>query len=87
MPGEHDEKLEEEIRRADDKRMEGMQEEIKSIAKDVDDMQEGDLKPLGIDMASVKADLDWLKRYHWLVVASSIGALISSLVNLLHNKI
>lgn len=37
----------------------------------------GDIK---IDMSKIKTDLDWLKKFFWIVAGSSIGALIAILI-------
>lgn len=35
------------------------------------------------EFGDVKADVRWLVKFFWLVASSSIGALITSLINLL----
>lgn len=37
-------------------------------------------------ITQVQTDVDWLKRFFWLVASSSIGALVVSLINLLVDK-
>jgi len=34
------------------------------------------------DVTQVKNDVDWLKRFFWIVAASSVGALITGVINL-----
>jgi len=36
-----------------------------------------------IDMAGVKTDLAWLKRFFWIVAASSVGALLANVLQFL----
>ncbi len=35
------------------------------------------------DLAKVKTDVSWLKRFFWIVASSSIGALVVGLLNLI----
>ena len=37
------------------------------------------------DLAKVKTDVSWLKRFFWIVATSSVGALIAGVINLLSN--
>ena len=35
------------------------------------------------DIGEIKTDLEWLKRFFWVVATASIGALITGVLNLL----
>jgi hypothetical protein len=52
------------------------EEEVRKEIKIIND-EMGDIKE---DMAKVKTDLDWLKRFFWIIAASSIGTLIAELM-------
>ena len=34
------------------------------------------------DVTQVKNDVDWLKKFFWIIAASSIGALVTGIINL-----
>ncbi|MCX6262617.1 MAG: hypothetical protein NTY95_17595 [Bacteroidia bacterium] len=54
------------------------EQKVESEIKIIND-EMGDIKE---DMAKVKTDLDWLKRFFWIIAASSIGTLIAELAKL-----
>ena len=52
------------------------EEEIKEHLK-VLNKETGDIK---VNMAKIKTDLDWLKRFFWIIATASIGTLIAILI-------
>lgn len=62
-----------------------MQEDsrIEQLEAKLDLIRENHLAHLSIDVASVKADVSWLKQFFWIVAAASIGGLATGLINLL----
>jgi len=40
------------------------------------------LGTLRIDLAKVVSDVDWLKRFFWIVVSTSIGAMVASIITM-----
>lgn len=52
------------------------EEKIETEIKIIND-EMGDIK---IDMAKIKTDLDWLKRFFWIVATASIASLITQLI-------
>ncbi len=60
-----------------DKRLDKVEKHIETTNKEM-----GEVKN---DLAKVKTDVSWLKRFFWVVSTSSIGALITGLINLLIN--
>jgi hypothetical protein len=35
------------------------------------------------EMGQIRADVDWLKRFFWIVATASVGGLIAAVINLL----
>lgn len=44
---------------------------------------QNDMNGMRVDLTRVTESVAWLKQYHWLVVGSSIGALITGVFNLI----
>lgn len=63
------------INKEQDRRISAVETHIANTNREI-----GDIK---IDLAEVKTDVSWLKRYFWIVVAASVGALVTGLINLL----
>jgi len=63
------------INRIQDERIKTIEGHIKIINNEL-----GNVK---VDLAIVKTDVKWLKKYFWLVVSSSVGALVVGLINFL----
>ena len=63
------------INRIQDERIKTIEEHIKIINNEL-----GNVK---VDLAIVKTDVKWLKKYFWVVVSSSVGALVVGLINFL----
>jgi archaellum component FlaC len=63
----------------------GFEEEIKghidTINKEMGDIKD-EMGRIKTHIAEVKVDLDWLKRFFWIVAVSSIGTLIAELMKL-----
>lgn len=53
------------------------------IKVDIKTIKENHLSHIEKAIERMSTDLDWLKKFFWLVAASSIGGLITGLVNLL----
>jgi archaellum component FlaC len=67
----------------------GFEEEIKKHIATINDEMGSVKKEMGNikeKMAKIETDLDWLKRFFWIVAVSSIGALITELISLLSKK-
>jgi len=63
------------INRIQDERIKTIEGHIKIINNEL-----GNVK---VDLAIVKTDVKWLKKYFWVVVSSSVGALVVGLINFL----
>ncbi|MHB8710173.1 MAG: hypothetical protein ACYC6X_01310 [Minisyncoccota bacterium] len=35
------------------------------------------------DLTKVSTDVDWLKRFFWIIATASVGGLITAIINLL----
>ena len=35
------------------------------------------------ELGSIKTDINWLKRFFWVIIAASVGGLVGALINLL----
>ena len=58
------------------------EEDIRETKKHVGVLNE-EMGVVKIDVALIKNDTGWLKRFFWIVMTSSIGGLIAALINLL----
>ena len=63
------------INRIQDERIKTIEGHIKIINNEL-----GNVK---VDLAIVKTDVKWLKKYFWVVISSSVGALVVGLINFL----
>lgn len=53
------------------------------LEKDVADIKNNHLPHIDAKLTRVGTDVDWLKRFFWIVATASIGGLIATLLNLL----
>ena len=63
--------------------MEELLKDLKEWIKSVDKKLDNHLIHAAQDTAEIRNDVSWLKKFFWVVAASSIGALITGLFNLL----
>lgn len=59
-----------------DKRLDGLE-------KSVNEIKNNHLPHLLAKLTKTSTDVDWLKRFFWIVATASIGGLIAALLNLL----
>ena len=66
-------------------------ERLDKIEKSIGKIRDNDLKHLQIglnevskDVIKVSKDVDWLKRFFWIIVTASTGALVAGVVNLFY---
>ena len=63
--------------------------EIKAIKESIKTLNDHsgeitkDVNTIKIDIKEVKTDVSWLKRFFWITATSAIGAVITSVMNLL----
>jgi hypothetical protein len=58
-------------------------ERIDRVEKTVNEIKDNHLVHIQTDLTKVSTDVDWLKRFFWLVATASIGGLIAAVLNLL----
>lgn len=58
-------------------------ERLDRVEKTVNDIRDNHLVHLKTEMTKVGTDVDWLKRFFWIIATASIGGLIATLINLI----
>ena len=58
-------------------------ERLDRVEKTVNDIRDNHLVHLKTEMTKVGTDVDWLKRFFWIIATASIGVLIAALINLI----
>ncbi len=58
-------------------------ERLDRVEKAVNEIKDNHLVHLKTSMTKVGTDVDWLKRFFWIIATASIGGLITAVVNLL----
>jgi len=53
------------------------------VEKTVNEIKDNHLVHMQTDLTKVSTDVDWLKRFFWILATASIGGLIAALINLL----
>lgn len=73
----------EEHMRSDEKFQESIGKDISTIKENHLHHIEADIATVKIDLSAMKVNVDWLMRYHWIVIGASVGAVVTGLINLL----
>ncbi len=58
-------------------------ERLDRVEKAVNEIKDNHLVHLQTDMTKVGTDVDWLKRFFWIITTASVGGLIAALINLI----
>ena len=58
-------------------------ERLDRVEKTVNEIKDNHLAHLQIDVTKVGTDVDWLKRFFWIIATASVGGLITAVINLL----
>ena len=58
-------------------------ERLDRVEKAVNEIKDNHLVHLQDDISKVGTDVDWLKRFFWILATASVGGLITALINLL----
>ena len=53
------------------------------VEKTVNEIKDNHLVHMQTDLTKVSTDVDWLKRFFWILATASVGGLITALINLL----
>ncbi len=56
---------------------------LDNLEKSVDAIKNNHLPHIDQKLTRVGTDVDWLKRFFWIVATASVGGLIAALLNLL----
>jgi len=59
------------------------EEIIHNLQADVKEIKENHLPHLSLKLVKIGTDVDWLKKFFWIVSVASIGSLITALFNLI----
>jgi len=60
-------------------------ERIDRVEKSVNEIKDNHLVHIQTDLTKVSTDVDWLKRFFWILATASIGGLIATVIDLLIN--
>lgn len=58
-------------------------ERLDRVEKAVNEIKDNHLAHLQTDLTKVNTDVDWLKRFFWIIATASIGGLIAAIINVL----
>ena len=58
-------------------------ERLDRVEKAVNEIKDNHLVHMQTDLTKVGTDVDWLKRFFWILATASVGGLITALINLL----
>ena len=58
-------------------------EKINNIHEDIKDIKKNHLAHIEIDIATVRANQEWLMKTYWIIATAAIGGLVAGLFNLL----
>ena len=58
-------------------------ERLDRVEKAVNEIKDNHLVHMQTDLTKVGTDVDWLKRFFWIIATASIGGLITAIINLL----
>lgn len=56
---------------------------LNRLEQSVNEIKDNHLPHLQTDLTKVSTDVDWLKRFFWIIATASIGGLIAAILNLL----
>ena len=60
-------------------------QEIKDIKDDIKELRKS-YGVLNDHSGKMATDVEWLKKFFWIVATSSIGALVASVINIINNN-
>lgn len=58
-------------------------ERLDRVEKTVNEIKDNHLVHIQTDLTKVSTDVDWLKRFFWIIATASIGGLVAAVINLL----
>lgn len=67
--------------RQHEERINGMEGHIEIANKEMGELRDG-INKVDTKVEKVAGDVDWLKRFFWIIATSSIGSLVAALFNI-----
>lgn len=58
-------------------------ERLDRVEKAVNEIKDNHLVHLQDSVTKVSTDVDWLKRFFWILATASVGGLVTAIINLL----
>ena len=58
-------------------------ERLDRVEKTVNEIKDNHLVHMQTNLTKIGTDVDWLKRFFWILATASVGGLIAALINLL----
>ncbi len=58
-------------------------ERLNRLENSVNEIKDNHLPHIQTELTKVGTDVDWVKRFFWIVVTASVGGLITATINLL----
>ena len=59
------------------------EKKVNTIHEDIKNIKENHLAHIQVDMATVRANQEWLMKFFWIIATSAIGGLVVGLFNLM----
>lgn len=58
-------------------------ERLDRVEKTVNEIKDNHLVHIATKLVKVSTDVDWLKRFFWIIATASVGGLVAALINLI----
>lgn len=58
-------------------------ERLSRLENSVNEIKDNHLPHIQTELTKVGTDVDWVKRFFWIVATASVGGLITAVINLL----
>ena len=58
-------------------------ERLDRVEQTVNEIKDNHLAHIQTDLSKVSTDVDWLKRFFWIIATASVGGLITAIINIL----
>ena len=56
---------------------------LDNLEKNVEEIKDNHLPHIETKLTKVATDVDWIKKFFWIVATASIGGLVAAIINLL----
>jgi hypothetical protein len=66
----------------DDVRITALEKAVDEIKEDIKAIKDNHLRHIQGSMAAMANDMDWIKRFFWLVAGTSITAIVGAMIGL-----